>query len=528
MYGVSLLVGNSDAAVGINKTINFQGKVTNPNGTNVTDGTYAFNFALYTVAAAGSSVWTETVNLTVNDGIFQHSLGSSTALPGSVDFNSDNIYLGVQFNNDVAGEMTPRIRMTASPYAFNADMLDGLDATQLVRLTPPTTQTGTIDISGNISSGATIVATTAVQAPIFDTATAVAMGIGTTNATGINLNKSTTLAANQNLTYTAGTGTFNQSASSGAFSTGSGTNTLNGNTVVAATRTLTVTSGATSLTGATSGVGLAVSNSTSTGNIANFNDNTTTVMSLADGGAATFKNSTDSTLAFLIQRAASGGTLFTVDTSTTSGSRNGILTVGASDTTATLLVVDIKTGTGDPTGTDGAIYYNSGDGKFRCYEGGTWKNCISSQSSTINVRSFLDTTVDALVDANTTSYWDTAAENNNSHPNFTPSASSGVSIMGILSFEITATGNTDVDASARIERGIGSVPTCNSGTQVGGNPGGFTTNIGAIKSSTVTFVDTPDTTSAVYYVVCSDAATVGTAANVSRLRFTLQEVVNSN
>ncbi|MDQ3123886.1 MAG: hypothetical protein M3Q14_04350 [bacterium] len=489
VYGIIVLVGSGDAAVGINKTINFQGKVTNPNGTNVTDGTYEFDFALYTVATAGTATWTETVNLVVTDGIFQHNLGSVTALPGSVDFNSDNIYLGVQFNNDAAGEMTPRIRMTASPYAFNADMLDGLDSTDLVELTPASTQTGSIDVSGNISSGGTIAATTALQSPLLDTASATALGIGTTNATAINLNE---------------------------------------NTVVASTKTFTVTSGATSLTGAASGVALTISNSTSTGNIANFNDNATTVFSLADGGAASFQNSVDSTTAFLVQRASTGGALFTIDSSTTSGSRNGILTVGVSDTNATLFVLDTKTSAGDPTGSNGGMYYNSADGKFRCYEGGAWKNCISSQTATINVRSFIDTTADALVDANTTSYWDQAAENNTSNPNFTPSAASGVSIMGILSFEITATGATDVDASARIERGIGSVPTCGSGTQVGGNPGGFTTNTGAIKSSTVTFMDTPNTTSTVYYVVCSDSATAGTAANVTRLRFTLQEVVNSN
>ena len=484
VYGLIMLVGNGSAATGINKTINFQGKVTNPDGTNVTNGSYDFDFAIYTVASAGSSIWTESTSLTVTDGIFQHDLGSVSALPGSVDFNTDNIYLGITFNNDAAGEMTPRIRFTSSPYAFNADKLDGLDATQLVQLTPSSQQSGSIDVSGNISSGATIAASTAIQAPVIDRASAGALGIGTTNATSIDLQQ---------------------------------------NTAIASTKTFAVTGGATSLTGATSGVALTVSNSTSTGNITNFNDNSTTVFSLADGGAATFKNSTDSTTAFLIQRAASGGTLFTIDTSTTSGSRNGLITVGASDTTGTLFVLDTKTDAGDPTGSNGGMYYNSNASRFRCFEASAWKDC-----STVRVRSFIDTTSDALVDANTTNYWDTAAENNNSTPNITPTANSGVAIMGMLSFEITSTGAADTDASARIERGIGSAPTCGSGTQVGGNPGNFTTNTGAIKSSTVTFIDTPNTTSAVYYTLCSDSATAGTTANVTRIRFTLQEVINSN
>ncbi|MBP7832294.1 MAG: hypothetical protein KA035_00810 [Candidatus Levybacteria bacterium] len=46
---------------------------------------------------------------------------------GSVDFNSDTIYLGVKVESDA--EMTPRIRFTAVPYAFNAEKVSGLTVT---------------------------------------------------------------------------------------------------------------------------------------------------------------------------------------------------------------------------------------------------------------------------------------------------------------------------------------------------------------------------------------------------------------
>jgi hypothetical protein len=59
-----------------------------------------------------------------------------------------------------------------------------------------------------------------------------------------------------------------------------------------------------------------------------------------------------------------------------SGSDN--ITVGTSDTTGTLLVLDTKTGSGDPTGVNGGLYYNSNSGKFRCYENGLWKNCLGN------------------------------------------------------------------------------------------------------------------------------------------------------
>jgi hypothetical protein len=143
----------TDAAAGINKTINFQGKMTNSNGTNVANGTYTFVFKLYTVSSAGTAVWTETDSLTVTDGIFQVNLGAVTTLPGSVDFNTDNIYLGITFNSDPAGEMTPRVQLTSSPYAFNADKLDGLDASALVQLSPGAAQTGNIAITGSLAAG---------------------------------------------------------------------------------------------------------------------------------------------------------------------------------------------------------------------------------------------------------------------------------------------------------------------------------------------------------------------------------------
>jgi hypothetical protein len=59
---------------------------------------------------------------------------------------------------------------------------------------------------------------------------------------------------------------------------------------------------------------------------------------------------------------------------------NGQLSIGTSDTTGTLLVLDTKTSSGDPTGVNGAMYYNSSQGKFRCYENNLWTNCSDPSS----------------------------------------------------------------------------------------------------------------------------------------------------
>jgi hypothetical protein len=57
-------------------------------------------------------------------------------------------------------------------------------------------------------------------------------------------------------------------------------------------------------------------------------------------------------------------------------STTGNIVIGASDTTGTLLVLDTKTSSGDPTGMAGAMYYNSSMKSFRCYQDGVWRSCM--------------------------------------------------------------------------------------------------------------------------------------------------------
>ncbi len=61
----------------------------------------------------------------------------------------------------------------------------------------------------------------------------------------------------------------------------------------------------------------------------------------------------------------------------TASAASNQITLGAVDANATLLVLDTKNTAGDPAGTNGAMYYNSNAGKFRCYENGTWKDCVT-------------------------------------------------------------------------------------------------------------------------------------------------------
>jgi hypothetical protein len=94
-----------------------------------------------------------------------------------------------------------------------------------------------------------------------------------------------------------------------------------------------------------------------------------------------FQNKTDSTSAFQIQNSASVA-LLGVD------SANLRLQVGSAttDASAVLFTLDSYNQAGDPTNTvSGTMYYNTSTGKFRCYQGGAWANCISSTLSSYTI-----------------------------------------------------------------------------------------------------------------------------------------------
>ena len=97
-----------------------------------------------------------------------------------------------------------------------------------------------------------------------------------------------------------------------------------------------------------------------------------TLLSVGNTGVTTFQNSSDSAAAFTISRAGAGGSLFVADTT------NSRVQIGnaTADATGIVLVLDTKNTTGDPTGVDGATYYNSFMKSFRCYQNGVWRSCI--------------------------------------------------------------------------------------------------------------------------------------------------------
>ncbi len=406
----SLLLNAPSAQAAVPTTINFQGRLANASGVTMANGSYNMRFRIHTAPTGGTLLWTETRETTnrvvVTNGLFTVQLGSVTPLTASIFNNASTLYFEIELPTPgtatcstascqtwTEGAMTPRSVIAASAYAMNAATLDGIAASGFIQNQSGSAQaTSNYWISGNGRAG------TAFLAPRLDTAAAGVLTLGNTNATSLSLGKAgVTTTANGALTSTGLlTGSAGASVSGAVTLNSSGANAVNINTgtstgattvgnsaggVVNVQSATTVgITGTTSVTGLASGVALTVSNATSTGNILELRDNATAVFTVADGGAVTSKNT--STTAFSIQN-ASGYSLLTADTST-----NYRLVLGTSggDTVGTLLVLGNKTNAGDPTGVEGAMYYNSFAKAFRCYENGSWRNCVSSSHEVLDIK----------------------------------------------------------------------------------------------------------------------------------------------
>ncbi len=134
------------------------------------------------------------------------------------------------------------------------------------------------------------------------------------------------------------------------FNVGSDTNTLSGNVFSTTSGTATIND---------LGTGTRYTNQTKTA-----------------GGLDVLYKQTASATAFQIQNATGVATL-TADTS------NSRIQIGSSttDSTAIVFALDNYDQATDPTGVNGAMYYNTNLSKFRCYQAGAWADCIGAGGS---------------------------------------------------------------------------------------------------------------------------------------------------
>lgn len=180
------------AVAGINQQINFQGRLLTASGATVPDGYYNLEFKIYQDGAGttannpgGTLKWTESwlnqagKGVMVKNGYLSLQLGSITPL-SSVDWNQDTLWLSINVGNTNAsctpfascggdGEMLPMKRLGATPYAMNAGMLGGRDATGFIQnTTTPQTANISVQSASATSVAAVIQGTTGQTADLFN------------------------------------------------------------------------------------------------------------------------------------------------------------------------------------------------------------------------------------------------------------------------------------------------------------------------------------------------------------------------
>lgn len=106
---------SAGAQPGIPKKITYQGVLIDTTGIPVCDSVWTVDLTLYNVALGGNGIWKERHTVTTNGGVFNVILGEKTPLDISFD---QALWLGTSINSQA--ELTPRVFLTAVPYALNA------------------------------------------------------------------------------------------------------------------------------------------------------------------------------------------------------------------------------------------------------------------------------------------------------------------------------------------------------------------------------------------------------------------------
>ena len=162
-----------------NGTLNFQARLNNAAGGIVPDGYYNVEFKLYNVSTGGSALWTDTrydtngatagndYRLRVANGYLTVNLADTTvggtAFPSTINWDQDLwISMNIGGTTQTAtptwdGEMSPRLKLTSTPYAFRAGQLATFNNvsgfTSTLSIVQPTVGNQTFQIADQAAAG---------------------------------------------------------------------------------------------------------------------------------------------------------------------------------------------------------------------------------------------------------------------------------------------------------------------------------------------------------------------------------------
>ena len=642
---------------GVPMILNYQARVTNAAGSPISSATN-MRFAIYNALSGGSCIWSgwgtgtngcaspnaSQVAVTPINGIFSIALGDTTvssqnAIPQNA-FDNDTRYLEVQMYNGSTWEtLSPRKRINASAYAFNANRLNGLSSSSSGSADAhvvATDSSGRIVIGGGASITGGAITLTSNAASTWSTTSGSltldasgALNLGTTSASGVSIGRNgmtTTINGNATLGLVAGdsitinSGTMNI-ANNLAVTLGGGVNALNfdANTLsidalnnrvgIGTSAPLSQLQIGTSANIPT-GMGLAVYQADRTA-VFSADEATTDangralsvtyegaqywttviysngIVGMGNGSVArdlyfgrgdvstmviagSFDGTTPGNLIVTGQSSSLGGASFTggaitltANTASTWSTSSGALTItsaaaaswgtsagnltlyaagsgtgsviigsGAASDTPDLLVLGNKNTAGDPSGSVGAMYYNSNTSKFRCYQGAAWTDCIGAGSASLQGAYAGGATITT---ASSTSIAFTLTSGNfiatgAGSVNLTPTGASSFTSGNALTLTAGAASTWSTSAGALTITGNGGL-TLDSATTgnvtLGANANAKTITVGNVTGATSVVVNsgtgaqtyrstvTTGTTTSSAFVFNASALTTGTALRLT-------------
>ncbi len=167
LLGLALIATGpvASAAQTVPYRLNYQGRLTDGSNNVKADGHYNMRFRIYNVSSGGSALWTETHDVAggnyidLKKGLFNVQLGTISSLSPSL-FASQPLYLEIELPTPgtatssspswTEGAMTPRHPLSSSPYALNADTIDGIDGASLAQLSANQTFSGDNTFTGTV------------------------------------------------------------------------------------------------------------------------------------------------------------------------------------------------------------------------------------------------------------------------------------------------------------------------------------------------------------------------------------------
>lgn len=129
MLGAILL--SSGAGAQTPPLIHYQGRLYRSSTGEPEEGLKEFRFRMVDTAEGtfGKLYWAEDQNVLVANGFYEVELGRVEPIPAEI-FSATEVYLEIQVESDQA--MTPRQRILSVPFAFQADLLDGMSSEEFI------------------------------------------------------------------------------------------------------------------------------------------------------------------------------------------------------------------------------------------------------------------------------------------------------------------------------------------------------------------------------------------------------------